>query len=57
MLGGILSSKLLTVLVSLKKNSDAITAHAPGSVARSYGAPMVGDMAEALKKFPRYNVG
>jgi integrase len=39
-----------------EKISDAITGHAPASVARSYGAPTVGDMAEALKKFPRYEV-
>jgi integrase len=36
-----------------EKISDAITGHAPASVARSYGAPTVGDMAEAMKKFPR----
>jgi integrase len=39
-----------------EKISDAITGHAPASVARSYGAPTVGDMAEAMKKFPRYEV-
>jgi hypothetical protein len=38
-----------------EKTSDAITGHAPASVARSYGAPSVGDMAKALKKFPRYD--
>ena len=32
--------------------SDAITAHAPHTVGRSYGAPTVSDMAEALRKFP-----
>jgi len=36
--------------------SDYITGHAPASVARGYGAPTVKDMAEALKKFPRYEV-
>ena len=36
--------------------SDAITGHAPTSVARSYGAPTLEDMAEALKKLPRYEV-
>jgi integrase len=40
-----------------EKLSDAITGHAPANVARSYGAPSVGDMAEALKKFPRYEIG
>jgi integrase len=39
-----------------EKMSDAITGHAPASVGRSYGTPSVGDMAEALKKFPRYSV-
>ena len=39
-----------------EKISDVITGHAPASVARSYGAPTVGDMAEALKKFPRYEI-
>jgi integrase len=37
--------------------SDYITGHAPATVARGYGAPTVRDMAEALAKFPRYNVG
>jgi integrase len=37
-----------------EKMSDAITGHAPATIARSYGAPTVEDMAEALKKFPRY---
>jgi integrase len=36
--------------------SDYITGHAPASVARGYGAPTLPDMAEALKKFPRYEV-
>jgi integrase len=34
--------------------SDGITGHAPATVGRSYRAPTVEDMAEALKKFPRY---
>ncbi len=34
--------------------SDAITGHAPQTVARGYGAPSLSDMAEALRKFPRY---
>ena len=36
--------------------SDYLTGHAPATVARGYGAPTVKDMAEALKKFPRYEV-
>jgi integrase len=39
-----------------EKMSDAITGHAPASVGRSYGMPTVGDMAEALKRFPKYDV-
>ncbi len=39
-----------------EKVSDAITGHAAATVGRSYGAPTVEDMAEALKKFPRYVV-
>lgn len=35
---------------------DAITDHAPTSVGRSYGRATPEDMAEALKKFPRYEV-
>jgi integrase len=40
-----------------EKMSDAITGHAPANVGRSYGAPTVADMAEAMKKFPRYGIG
>ena len=36
--------------------NDAITGHAPASTGQSYGAPTAEDMAEALKKFPRYDV-
>jgi integrase len=36
--------------------SDYITGHAPRSVGAGYGAPTLDDMAEALKKFPRYDV-
>lgn len=32
-----------------------ITGHAQTTVGRSYGAPTLQDMAEALKKFPRYD--
>jgi integrase len=35
---------------------DAIAGHAPISVGRSYGLPTLGDMAAALKKFPRYEI-
>jgi integrase len=34
--------------------SDAITGHAPHTVGRSYGAPTLTDMADALRRFPRY---
>jgi hypothetical protein len=36
--------------------SDWITGHTPATVGRGYGAPTLEDMAEALKKFPRYAV-
>ena len=36
--------------------SDAMTDHAPPTAGRAYGAPRLQDMAEALKKFPRYSV-
>jgi integrase len=36
--------------------SDYITGHAPTNVSRAYGAPTLKDMAEALKKFPRYGL-
>jgi integrase len=39
-----------------EKVSDYITGHANKSVARGYGAPTLEDMAEALKKFPRWNL-
>jgi integrase len=35
---------------------DAIVGHTPLNVARGYGTPTLGDMAAALKKFPRYEV-
>jgi integrase len=35
---------------------DEITGHAPASEGRKYTIPTVGDMAEALKKFPRYSL-
>ena len=39
-----------------EKLHDAITGHKPTSEGRKYGAPTVEDMAEALRKFPRYIV-
>jgi integrase len=39
-----------------EKMSDKITGHAPASTGRKYGPATVEDMAEALKKFPRYAV-
>jgi integrase len=35
---------------------DAITGHAPRTAGRSYGQATPEDMAEALKKFPRYKI-
>lgn len=35
---------------------DEITGHAPASEGRKYTVPTVEDMAEALKKFPRYEL-
>lgn len=39
-----------------EKMSDKITDHKPASIGRKYGPATVEDMAEALKKFPRYVV-
>jgi integrase len=36
--------------------SDAITGHAPPTEGRAYGQPTLRDMAEALQKFPRYEL-
>jgi integrase len=36
--------------------SDAITGHVPPTEGRKYGAPTLEDMAEALKRFPRYKI-
>jgi hypothetical protein len=38
------------------KMLDAICAHAPPSEGSKYGAPELIDKAEALKKFPRYDI-
>lgn len=40
-----------------ERTSDAITGHAPTTAGRGYGRADLDDMAEALKKFPRYKVG
>ena len=39
-----------------ERMSDYITGHAHRSIGAGYGAPTLEDMAEALKKFPRYDV-
>jgi integrase len=39
-----------------EKIHDAITGHTPPSEGRKYGPPTIEDMAEALKKFPRYKL-
>ena len=38
------------------RTRDAICGHSPRSVADEYEMPSLGDMAEALKKFPRYEI-
>jgi integrase len=40
-----------------ERTSDYITGHAHRTVGAKYGAPVVEDMAAALKKFPRYEIG
>jgi integrase len=39
-----------------QRMSDYITGHAAKSVGAGYGAPLLEDMAKAMKKFPRYAV-
>jgi integrase len=39
-----------------ERMSDHITGHAHKSAGAAYGAPILSDMAEALKRFPRYEV-
>jgi integrase len=39
-----------------ERTSDYITGHARKSVGAGYGPPTLEDMAEALKKFPRYEI-
>ena len=40
-----------------EKMNDAITGHTQATEGRKYGPPKVTAMAEALKKFPRYELG
>ena len=56
MLGAIRSNKLLIVAGMSERMSDYITGHAHKSAGAGYGAPTLDDMAEAMKKFPRYAV-
>jgi hypothetical protein len=37
-----------------ERMSDSVTGHAHRSIGARYGAPTLEDMAEAMKKFPRY---
>jgi hypothetical protein len=39
-----------------EKMNDAITGHTLASEGRKYGTPTPAAMAEALKKFPRYEL-
>ena len=39
-----------------ERMSNYITGHAHKSEGAKYGAPTVGDMAQALRKFPRYKL-
>jgi integrase len=39
-----------------ERYSDAITGHTPSTTGRSYTKPISEDLAEAMKKFPRYSV-
>jgi integrase len=39
-----------------EKVHDAITGHTQATEGRKYGQPSAADMAEALKKFPRYKL-
>jgi integrase len=40
-----------------ERMSDYITGHAQRTVGAKYGAATVEDMAAALEKFPRYDIG
>ncbi|WMT71642.1 hypothetical protein [Bradyrhizobium sp. Ash2021] len=39
-----------------ERYSDAITGHAPATAGRAYTTPTPEDLAEAMKKFPRYQL-
>ena len=39
-----------------ERYSDAITGHTPATTGRSYTKPLPEDLAEAMKKFPRYGL-
>jgi hypothetical protein len=39
-----------------ERYSDAITGHTPPTTGRSYTKPLPEDLAEAMKKFPRYEL-
>jgi hypothetical protein len=41
----------------IEKIHDEITGRAQKTIGRGYGRPTIEDMAEALKKFPRYKLG
>src|SRR5580704_12923796 len=38
------------------KYNDAITGHAPATAGRAYGKSIQEDLAEAVRKFPRYRL-
>ena len=40
-----------------ERYSDAITGHTPSTTGRAYTTPIPEDLAEAMRKFPRYSVG
>jgi hypothetical protein len=39
-----------------ERYSDAITGHTPATTGRAYTKPIPDDLAEAMKKFPRYEL-
>jgi integrase len=39
-----------------ERYSDAITGHSPATIGRAYTKPLPEDLADALKKFPRYKL-
>jgi hypothetical protein len=39
-----------------ERYSDAITGHSPATTGRAYTKPLPEDLADALKKFPRYRL-